>query len=250
MHFKSSDFTGSNILVLGGYEIEDGSNSRSRKASVLNKQYNCQDITDLPYSVNSAAAGIFENQPVYCGGYGDNFMYFDECLKWTGNDWKQFAKLNSKRSAAAMVPLDHGFWITGGSPEKGDSNLKSTEYVKMSGEVDFEIDLQQEIYSHCMIKTSDSQVFIIGGNAGQSIIVTNTRIYGVAQDKPYYVGDGPSLNVKRHRHGCTTFKSLNDENESTEVALVVGGYNSEAEKTAEIWNFQILGATWKLGNNF
>jgi hypothetical protein len=230
--FTNLSSTGSNILILGGYE----GSITSQKASIINKQSNCLDLDDLPKSVDYAT-GLFANQqPIYCGGYDGN-SYSNECFKWN-NGWSKLATLKTGRTAAAMVALVNGFWITGGS---NGNILKSTEHIKMNGEVSYGIDLPLELYGHCMIQTSDHQVLIIGGYPNSK---RKTLIYNVKQDNPQFVRDGPSLNKERHYHGCTTYLSLNH---GGMVAIAIGGYHSP--NTAEVWNYQEPGSSWTLSES-
>ena len=131
MLFTNLSSTGSNILILGGY---DG--SYSQKASIINKQSNCLDLDDLPKSVK-AATGLFANQqPIYCGGW-DGTSFSNDCFKWN-NGWSNFATLKTARRDTAMVKLENSLWLTGGYNR---NYLKSTEHIKMNGEVSYGIDL-------------------------------------------------------------------------------------------------------------
>ena len=230
--FTNLSSTGSNILIIGGY---DG--SYSQKASIINKQSNCLDLDDLPKPV-VGATGLFANQQPIYGGGNNGTSYSNECFKWN-NGWSNFATLKTARGYTAMVKLENSLWLTGGW---NGNRLKSTEHIKMNGEVSYGIDLPQEVFGHCMIHTGDDQVFIIGGYPNS---LRKTLIYNVKQDNPQFIREGPSLNKDRYYHGCTTYLS---QNHGGMVAIAIGGYGS-SYNTAEVWNYQDLGSSWTLSES-
>ena len=124
--------------------------------------------------------------------------------------------------------------------------MKSTEFVKTSGEVSYGFDLPEPIYGHCALKTfeKENRVFIIGGYNGHDI--GTTRIYLATDSSTYYEQDGPSLNIERFYHGCTIFASKNHDDR--QVALVAGGANSAAVYDIELWDYQMPGSTWIKSN--
>ena len=58
----------SKVLVITGYPYDES--KHSEVIDVGNKDSNCQDIIDFPYTVEGATGGIFHKEMVICGGYG------------------------------------------------------------------------------------------------------------------------------------------------------------------------------------
>lgn len=195
----------------------------------------------MPLNLYRSVGAFIDQQPVLCSGYSEGPR--DECYKFKDAQWEQFASIQTARFYAAGVALDSGkLWITGGFD--GGSFLKSTEYVKLDGEVTQGFDLLEGLYGHCMIKSNEDEqrVFIIGGLNAYGSFTGKTRIYVVTLDNTYYIEDGPSLNTPRDLHGCSTFTSANHNDR--EIAVAVGGYNGRKLNSVEVWDYQTPGSKW------
>lgn len=234
--FHDTSFNGFLILVLGG-----DSSLHGNKATVFNKEHNCQKFPDLPRSMHGSVGAYLNKKPVICSGRSSN-GYRNECYKYEMEQWIHFASLETPRSFAAGfgIVLDSGkLWITGGF---NGSRLKSTEFVQITGApVSEGYDLLEPIYGHCMLKTSDKRIFIIGGNNGNYI--GTTRIYLETYDNTHFTENGPSLNIPRYKHGCSIISSANHD--GRDIAVVIGGHNGYSLNSVEIWDFKIEGSKWK-----
>lgn len=229
----------SNLLLLGGEDT-----LRRNKATIVsNNGSSCSATPQLPIAV-SQTTSFLRGTPIYCGGRKVDWSFTSDCYHLDNKQWKKFASLGTRRQAAAGIVLESGsLWITGGY--NAGKHLTSTEYIRPNRQVVYGNDLEDKVYGHCILKSLEDEylVYFIGGE-NEYRFMSSTRKYFVTEQFSHYIGDAPSLNVARRRHGCTYFRSLNHDGRN--VMLVAGGDHREgyATTTVEIWDYQTQGATW------
>ena len=109
----------------------------------------------------------FIDNLLICGGFNyPNYLQGCHYLDKSGNVTNSF-NLTEKRSSAASVKIsDSKLWIVGGTSDIFDPSeaSNSTEFVDTAR---FSVcrgpNLPFTIHSHCMIKFSETEIYIIGG---------------------------------------------------------------------------------------
>ena len=129
--------------------------------------------------------------------------------------------MNEKRAYPAGVQINSTtLWILGGNEyNPGGSHIyhDSTEFISQGqtngipGQK-----LPYALSSMCAVKLSQEEIFLIGGRNGSDI--TN-EVWIFNPQNGFARKQGPSLNIKRHAHSCSTMR----DGEKT-VIIVAGGY--------------------------
>lgn len=199
---------------------------------------NCQ-IPNLPKSLEFAAGGIVSSRPVICGGNGNQHCYI---LRETGS-WEILCSLpNSRKGLGGITvgPSKDILWVSGGFPTSSQRK-KDSFFVKANGLILKGPDLSTERAFHCVMEAANGDVIVTGGYGRYGSTKYSTEVFSPTTLTREM---GPSMNQGRTKHGCQTVFSKNHGNR--QVAIVVGGYISPS--SAELWDFQTYGATWKLRN--
>jgi len=149
---------------------------------------------------------------VACGGSPDNLK---TCDKFDGTSWTQHSTLLYERMYHTSLPGKHDLLLMG-----GDYSGATTELIE-GGE---QSNLQLDTTGACGITEPGSDYIILTGgwghlDAGGWGDILDTVVKYNAQG---FVGTLPSLQIKRHYHGCGVF----DTNTGQKVYVVAGGKSS------------------------
>ena len=123
----------------------------------------CRSLPDFPLQAQYASGGIFNGQPMICGGIvasEKSTIATNQCYVYnaTSLTWGLFASMNHKRYGASGITLDNNrFLIMGGS------NANSTsEYILSDGSVEpGPITPNNGLEWHCLVTLDDGKVIII-----------------------------------------------------------------------------------------
>ena len=211
--------------------------------------------------------GTINDKLIIAGGFDyPNYLQNCQCLDKYGNVSNLF-DLTEKRSSAASVKISaRKIWIVGGTSDIFDTSkasnssefIDSAEYSVSKGP-----DLPFTIHSHCMIKFSETEIYIIGGRQNGKIsnktwIVDPKNDFHITEGidlvfsglnvkiaKYLYKFAGPMLKYGRARH-CGAKMDLNGKS----ILVVAGGESSEDSK--ELDSVEILDPLslegWQEGN--
>ena len=120
-----------------------------------------------------SVAGTFNDKLLIGGGFDyPKYLQNCQCLDKSGNISNSF-DLTEKRSSASSVKItDTELWIVGGTSDIFDPSKasNSTEFIDSAKHsVSKGPDLPFTIHCHCMIKYSETEIYIIGGRQNGKI---------------------------------------------------------------------------------
>ena len=237
-------FIGGQYLILGGgVDGSDYDTDETPEVVELLKTDSTPSFGKLPYPRWGSVGAMMADAPILCGGNGfddEGFLTWDTCIHYQNSKWSLSHTMNEKRRSTAGVKINSTvFWILGGTGESYDNLLNSTEFIiqdqtkGVPGPI-----LPYELEGTCAVKLSEKEIFVIGG-ADQSSYRKEVWIYDPQND--FSRSQGPSLNVGRSDHGCSTMKD-GDKN----VIVVVGGVGRDGElESVEIYD--PIDKTWHEG---
>jgi len=132
--------------------------------------------------------------PLLCGG-GIKYDFQSSChLLARNGSWVISTPMLEKRSQAASVQLEEGWWVTGGyNDTSSGSSLSSTELYD-GNTWHSSVDLPTPMNGHCLVKLNSSHVFLTGGGAASYIY---SRASGFIKLR--------DMSTWRYDHGCGLF---------------------------------------------
>merc|ERR1712079_144251 len=214
---------GGNYLIVGG--IVNGASNRLIEV----RSYSIDSSKQLPSTREGSVGAMFGNNPILCGG-SDEISWFDSCISYENHQWKQSHTLNEKRLDAAGVQINPTtLWILGGYSDTS-SYSDSTEFIiegKITGIPGKK--LPYPLIAMCIVKLSDTEIFVIGGQDGNYDYRNEVWIYNPLNG--FSRNQGPSLETGRAYHSCSTW----DDGKKT-VIIVVGGFNGALLDSIEIYD--------------
>ena len=142
---------------------------QERESEVVDIRENssyCRSLPDYPLQAHYASGGIWNRQPLICGGIvglEESNSATNECYVYnaTSLTWALFANMNEERYGASGIALDNKrFLIMGGSSQ---TNANSTsEYILPDGSVEVgPITPYIGLDWHCLVRLDDGKVIII-----------------------------------------------------------------------------------------
>jgi hypothetical protein len=227
-------FSGSVIMVVGGY---DDSGERQSVAQLSSLTRSCSNLQNYPIAMSYATGAIVSGHPMICGGWSGS--RHSECYHHNkaSNSWTFLSKMTTKRSYSASVPVNGKLLVLGGYD--GD-RLATTEYISPSGDASQPgPDLPAPRDEHCAVKLSNGQVMLLGGKPYEnhkSAIIFHPETETFDQSLPPMLYD-------RYEFGCASFYSPLHDNR--EVVIAVGGFY---QATAEILDYSQPNANWTESN--
>ena len=136
-----------------------------------------------------------------------NLLY--RCHKLTTNGWEQVASMSIGATSQTGVAINDKLWLT------GLDYLDYTEFVSLSGDVSpAHLMPSKNQHSHCLVKTSESTVMMIGGSQDSEIARKTYFLDVLTGDWT----DGPDMIKARSGHGCGLF-----DVDGMKYVIVVGG---------------------------
>jgi len=192
------------------------------------ESYPCSlDVPQLPATLRSTAATIYNQTLHVCGGWNLDDSFFDECRIFEDGEWKTVSKLVVPRNDHTLNTLGDKMIITGGY---GD--LKFLDVVeifdgeswKRSGDK-----LSSERSGHCAVSISDTELVVIGGQTsnGGPILVKLPNVEMYEEGVGWY--EITEIYPPRYGHACALM--------GNEV-IVSGG--SFTDKRVEALNLETL----------
>ena len=199
-----------------GWNWDAGSGVGKTEVIDLSNPTNECTTPDFPLPAYGGAGDLVDGTtPMICGGTWhdeDGAPHnYNQCHKLTTNGWEQVATMSIGATSHTAIAINDKLWLT------GLDYLDYTEFVSLSGDVTPGPLLpNQNHHSHCLVKTSESTVMMIGG--------TNSQNSDLAR-KTYFLDvltgdwtDGPDMIQARSGHGCALF-----EEDGKKYVMVVGG---------------------------
>eukprot|EP00092_Neocalanus_flemingeri_P004950 GFUD01005323.1.p1 GENE.GFUD01005323.1~~GFUD01005323.1.p1 ORF type:complete len:601 (+),score=163.41 GFUD01005323.1:149-1951(+) len=173
-----------------------------------------------------AVTGIVSGEVMTCGGHDEDDAYRTSCYSLQAGVWTKQPSMQEYRSAAGVSSTPAGLLVTGGY---SGAMLSSAEYFS-SGQWLTGPALPVGLVAHCQV-TAASGVIVTGGQAHGSLSLASV----------YILQDGvwrslPPMQQSRRYHSCEVWRG---------ELVVMGGENSAADKSMEIFNFS--SQQWRRG---
>ena len=152
----------------------------------------------------SAVGEFLDDKFVVCGGFGKEDVRKNRCevIDVTGKA-KSFDMSANGRVYASSVKLDQStLWITGGF-DSNTNDLKSTEYVTVSGSTSG-VNLPFAVWGHCMVQFQPDAILLIGGTKND--ISYSDKTWIIDPTNGFNITEGPSLKQGRIHHSCGKMK--------------------------------------------
>ena len=113
-----------------------------------------------PFEVWFSGGALINKTIIVCGGKNDNSFpdRTTACYSFDGiHPWKKFGDMSSKKNPA-LIPFDHGVWITGGFI----TEVGSTDILYLNGTKTPGPQIQSATTHHCVVKYK-TFIFLVGG---------------------------------------------------------------------------------------
>ena len=169
----------------------------------------------IPSKRSDAVGGLLGSTPIFCGG---RTPYEDSCISFKNSQWTKTHEMTTIRGHAASVQLNSTtLWILGGR-KNYDDFLDSTEFLRADSSVGIPgPKLPIAMHKFCVLKYSDHQVFIIGGEGTETL----NKVYIYNPMDGFTRIEGPSLKNKRRLHACAVMSN----GQQSKIVVAGGVYN-------------------------
>jgi len=203
------------VIVSGGYNGEEYIASTEVYFPTPGSGYTCslQNMPSARYGHTLDQLG--DGTVLACGGGGSGGE--KTCDKFNGTSWSQHSTLLYYRDSHTSLPGHHDLLLMGGY-----HSTTTTELVE-GGE---QYNLQQKTDGACGITEPGSDYIILTGGISSPNTVARYSLQG-------FVGNLPSLNIRRSSHGCGVFNT-NTGQKVYLVAAGVGDYVSDHLSSTEL----------------
>ena len=223
----------------------DGNNNDLSSVESLNPSSNvqCQNMKDMPTN----RYNYISNNHWICGGF-EGGSYSKSC--WFMNDkyeWEisSMTLPYTLTDAPSIMVNNHEWWITGGNHYHDDGEpISNTILIDIHQQtVTSHFHLPEIMSYHCMAKINQSTVLIAGNAPCMNCRSDGKSSYLVdISSKPFQFGQRKSLMEQRWGAGCGVLPSFGGK---SQVMIVVGGANSAARQTTEVFDEELN--QWKPG---
>ena len=179
---------------------------------------------DIPSKRRNSVGGLLGSTPILCGGC----CYEDSCISFKNSQWTKTHEMTTKRGYAASVQLNSTtMWILGGWKAYNE-RLDSTEFLRADSSVGIPgPKLPIAMHKFCVLKYSDHQVYIIGGEGTETL----NKVYIYNPMDGFTRIEGPALKNKRRLHACAVMS-----NGQQSKIVVAGGYSDGGLSSVEIFD--------------
>ncbi len=211
------------MIVIGGYNSEDGNLNSVEVIDLENTTNNCNMIADYPVEDSGMTVGLIDGLIKSCGSVDDT----DDCYDYnpTTNSWITSVSLNNARYDPGSSFID-GIWLVSGDGTGSDDVGSTTEMWTGTG---FEPgpSLPIPMLRPCQLTINSTHVFFVDtGNTG------NAFLFDWYEQK---WSDLPPTTVYRTYMSCGL---INNPENGIEAVIVEDG-------VTEIFNFR--DEEWKTG---
>ncbi len=226
------------FLVMGGFFVGSGGTEIIPYNGTSFVPCNGDPEIDLDDILVGATGAVVNRAPIICGGYSQTEdAIIDKCYSPLDPS-RPIVTLTKARQYAASILLDsETLWITGGGvpldyyvQEQEKTVVDSTEYVSLpANQAHPGPNLPQAATRHCLVKYSNSQVLLFGGNQ----IGVLTFVFDFEESS--WTLKGPSMSAKKSAMACGV---LEDSALKTKVVVATGGVlvtEKGISKTTEFW---------------
>ena len=223
MYFLFSD---KRFLILGG-----GKDSHLVSELIdVNSVSSSSPLRDKPER-NGATGGLLDLMPILCGGSTFRSSWpetsdQDSCITFKNSQWTRTHNMTTKRFNAESVQLNSTtLWILGGR------STDSTEFITADTSVGIQgPKLPIAMQAFCVLKFSQDQVFVIGGQSGDGpsrIVLNDVYILNPMDDSTHI--EVPGLKIKRGFHAC----GLMSNRQQSKIVVAGGKSLEKGEKREE-----------------
>ena len=227
-------------MIAGGRVDVYPASDETTEVVQLVKTNSTPSFGQLPSEQIGALGTMLGNAPILCGGEDEDYNSLDTCTSYhQDSEWIESNTMVKKRNSAAGVKVNTTtFWILGGHGYDSWKPWDSTEFI-IQGQTNGVSGpkLPYGMDGMCAVKISENEIFVIGG-FDESSSMNEVWIYD--PQNGFARTQGPSLNIARHSHSCSTMR----DGEKT-LIIAAGGLNSTVLDSVEIYD--PTNKTWHSG---
>ena len=214
----------------------------------------CDNLQDYPLGITGAIGHLYQEKiPLICGGFSNNVILCN-CFQFENGAWNAKAGLiQCVRSAVAFslnYESNQTLLVTGGLNSQSLSFVQSYHGQVWNQESQYE--LPRKMYYHCMVKISNSVIFLISGytqtlsNLAQT---TSGETFFHFPERNTWT-PGPMLINPRYFHSCGLLYQQDPATQQLQkIVVVAAGKDNNATplKSVELLYLDKYESGWMAG---
>ena len=237
------------FLIVGG--ITNGAVQRTTQVINVANTNITNSFGNIPEGRFTTVGGLLGSSPIICGGFNDL-----SCLTFQQSQWTQTHTLTIPRFGSASVQVNSTtLWLIGGYDYIGDGD--TTEFIGIDSSVGVPgPKLPISIYFPCVVKFSEDQIFVIGGESWEDDCEYSqscwNKVFIFNPLNGFTHIEGPSLKIGRRSHSCGL---MSNAAQHKKIVVAGGfGYSNPHDYTPKLSSVEIfypyVNKDWVTGKNY